>query len=300
MQIELPKPMLCKERLMNFCRNAVVTVCCSFCFSLCAYSQDEPLTKDTIIQMVNAGLPEDVIVSKIRSEANPPKLSTDDLVSLKSAGVSDGVIRAMVSPSLKADPAAASGPAYIAPADPDDPMGPHDPGIYMMVTTHEGKKKLVLIERAGSGREKTANIWGHAFSYGIAKAKIKAEIPGPRAAMRSTEAKPEFYMYFPPSGNLGAADTISSPAQFSLLRLEDKKDHRETTVEKVGFGSASAGNDEKKTFKFNTEKLRPYSYKVNPGASLKAGEYAFLAATGMGGSASAGAVVVFDFGVDLK
>jgi hypothetical protein len=37
-----------------------------------------------------------------------------------------------------------------------------------------------------------------------------------------------------------------------------------------------------------------------PEESLKAGEYAFVAATGMGGTASGGSVVVFDFGVDLR
>ncbi len=106
-------------------------------------------------------------------------------------------------------------------------------------------------------------------------------------------------MYFPTSGNLGATDTISSPAQFSLLQLEPKKDHRETTIYKLGFGTASAGNDEKKTRRFNAEKIRPYVYKVIPDASLQAGEYAFIAATGMSGSNAAANVVIFDFGVDV-
>jgi hypothetical protein len=107
-------------------------------------------------------------------------------------------------------------------------------------------------------------------------------------------------MYFPPGGNLGSADMISSPSQFSLLELEEKKDHRETAVAKVGFASASAGTDEKKVFKLNSEKIRPYVYRVVPDGSLQAGEYAFVAATGMGGTAAATSVVVFDFGVDLK
>jgi hypothetical protein len=122
------------------------------------------------------------------------------------------------------------------------------------------------------------------FTAGVVKAKAKAEIPGSRAAVRTRDARPEFYMYFPASGNLGATDTISSPAQFSLLQLEAKKDHRETTIYKLGFGSASAGNDEKKTHRSNAEKIRPYAYKVVPDASLQTGKYAFIAATGMSGS----------------
>lgn len=286
---------------MSHCRSAIAVVCFSFCLSLCAYSQEAALTKDSIIQMVKAGLPEDVIVSKIRSQTTPPTISTDDLIALKAAGVGDGVIRALVSPAPAAAPAPTNAPAPAAPPDPNDPMAPHDPGIYLMVHPREGGTKMVLIDRAGSGHEKTANVWGHAFSYGISKAKVKAEIPGPHAPVRSTEPTPTFYMYFPPTGNLGAADTISSPSQFSLLLLEDKKDHRETAVFKVGFASASAGTDEKKTFKFNTDKIRAYAYKVTPSGSLKGGEYAFIATTGTAaGAGGGGSVVIFDFGVDLQ
>ena len=110
--------------------------------------------------------------------------------------------------------------------------------------------------------------------------------------------KPDFYMYFPPTGNLGSADAISSPTQFALLLLETKKDHRETVVAKQGYGRASAGIDEKKTVAFTTDKFRAYAYKVTPNNSLKAGEYAFVAATGMGGTATGAAVVIYDFGVD--
>jgi hypothetical protein len=267
-----------------------------------SHGQNTPLTKEQVIQMSKAGVADDVIVARIKAEPSPVNLNTDDLIALKSAGVSDAVVRALVAPAPKADPSAPSPTPAAAPAvtDPNDPRAPHDPGIYLLALGHDGGKKMILIERAGSGHEKTANVWGHAFSYGISKAKIKAEIPGPRAAVRATVSTPEFYMYFPPTGNLGAADMISSPSQFSLLWLEAKKDHRETTVEKVGFASASAGTDEKRVFKINSDKIRPYVYRVVPDQGLRAGEYAFIAATGMGGTAAATSVVVFDFGVDLK
>jgi hypothetical protein len=46
--------------------------------------------------MVKSGLPDNVILNKIGSGANPPKLSVDDVISLRSAGVSDGVVHALV------------------------------------------------------------------------------------------------------------------------------------------------------------------------------------------------------------
>jgi len=262
----------------------------------------QALNNDAIVKMIKAGLSDELIVTTVNSSPGNYDTSADGLIALKGAGASDKIVAAIVS-RASSPPTPASTPASVVPpppADQNDPASPHDPGIYLLTTSHDGKKTMTLIDRAGSGHEKTANVWGHAFSYGIAKAKIKAELPGPRAVVRADNSRPEFYMYFPAVGNLGAADTISSPSQFSLLRLEEKKDHRETAVFKVGFASASSGTDEKNTFAFRSDKVRPYVYKIDPQADLRAGEYAFIAATGMGGTASASAVVVYDFGVDLR
>ena len=259
----------------------------------------EILTNDSVIEMVTAGLPDEIIIAKITSSKTSFDLSTPALAKLTQSNVSSAVVKAMIAPKAS-DPATSVTAAVSAPPNPDDPMAPHDPGIYLMTVTRDGGRKMTLIERAGSSHEKTANTWGHAFSYGISKAKLKAELPGRQAAARSKQEKPEFYMYFPPTGNLGAADTITSPSQFSLLSLEVKKDHRETAVMKIGFGTASAGTDEKRTMKFDVDKIRAYAYKATPSESLKQGEYAFVAASSMGGTASGGAIVIFDFGVDLK
>jgi hypothetical protein len=284
-----------KESPMNSLRKTIAGLGFLFLFAFCAYGQNAPLTKDEIIQMAKAGLPEDVIIDKVKAEANPPNFSADDLISLKAAGVSDGVIRALVS-RAKPEVATANATTTAASTDPNDPLAPHDPGIYLMTATRESSKKMVLIERVGSGRVKTAHMLRAVMTETIMKAQIKAEVPGPRAAVRANP-KPEFYMYFPPGGNLGSADSISNPSQFSLLLLEKKKDHRETTVAKQGFGRASAGVDEKKTLKFATDKLRAYVYRVTPDAKLNAGEYAFVAATGVAGTAS-NQVAIYDFGVD--
>jgi len=70
---------------MNVLRNTIATLF----LSSWSHAQGVPLTKDTIIQMSKVGRPDDVIVSKIRGEAWPPKMSADDLIALKSADVSD-------------------------------------------------------------------------------------------------------------------------------------------------------------------------------------------------------------------
>ncbi|MGB9458469.1 MAG: hypothetical protein WCB12_20640 [Bryobacteraceae bacterium] len=252
------------------------------------------LNNDSVVKLVKAGLSEDLIVTTINTQPGSYDTSTDGLIALKGAGVSDKVVAAIVAKAA-GNPSAPTALATPTPGvqDPEDPMAPHDPGVYLMTTTHEGKSKMVFIDRVGAGREKTHR--------GFAKASMKAEIPGPRAAVRTQDANPVFYMYFPPTSNIGDERSISSPTQFSLLSLEDKKDHRETAVAKVAlFGSISYGNDAKKTSLFNAERIRSYAYKVSPSASLKSGEYAFIATTTMAGSAQGATVVIYDFGVDAR
>ena len=273
------------------------------CFSSLLLAQ-QSLNNESVIKLVKAGLSDDLIVSTVNASPGSYDTSADGIIALKTAGVSDKVVAAIVVKVSAPAPSTANlGASAIAPlADPDNPSAPHDPGVYLC-TVQGGKQKLIFIDRAGSGREKTAGVAAYAFTYGIAKAKVKAEIPGPHASVRSADSKPVFYMFFPSASNLGGFggnDVITSPAQFALLSLEEKKDHRETAVAKVGFGSMSAGTDNKRATLFATERIRNGVYKLTSNSDLKTGEYAFIASTGTSGPATSHTVVIYDFGVDAK
>jgi hypothetical protein len=252
----------------------------------------QSLNNDAVVKLVKAGLSEDLIVSTINTQPGTYDTSADGLIALKGAGVSDKVVSAIVAKAAGSAPAVTAPPPSVPVAQgPDDPMGPHDPGVYLVTTTQEGKRKMVFIDRVGAGREKSHG--------GFVSASMKAEIPGPRAATRTTDPNPVFYMYFPSTSNIGDERSISSPTQFSLLALENKKDHRETAIAKAGlFRGFSYGNDAKKTSLFSTERIRPYAYKVSVSANLSAGEYAFIATTTVAGSARGAVIVIYDFGVD--
>ncbi len=60
-----------------------------------------PMTNDDIIQMQKAGIPEDIILTKIGSGATDFRTRPQDLIQLKQAGVSDGVITAIVQKSTQ-------------------------------------------------------------------------------------------------------------------------------------------------------------------------------------------------------
>jgi hypothetical protein len=67
-----------------------------FTFSLNAVAQDEIVTNSEVITLTKAGLDKAVIINKINTSRTSFDLSTDELIKLKHAGVSDDVVHAML------------------------------------------------------------------------------------------------------------------------------------------------------------------------------------------------------------
>lgn len=262
----------------------------------------QPLTNDAVMQLVQAGVSDEIILAKLRSSASAFDTSTDAIIALKKAGVSNQVLAAMVKAGGSASQSAQGRPSY-ALQDANDPATKHDPGVYLLVEPAGGERRMIFIDRSGEASLKFSNAAGAAFSFGIAKAKLNAQIPGPRASVRSTESRPVFYMYFPDMSAMAAfagTNMITSPKQFSLLSLEAEKNFRETAVARVGMGSASMGADPKRSVAFTTERVRANVYKVSPSEDLKPGEYAFIATLPAPDPEVPPSVIVYDFGMDAR
>jgi len=196
-----------------------------FVLAVLASAQDV-LTNDAIVKMVKSGLGEDLVVSMVKNQPGQYSLNPDELVKLKEGGVSEKILAAMVSKGSGTADAHASGatPAAgtVAVGDPNDPMTPHDSGIYLYAKDRNGEYKLIVLEQAAYQGSKTGGMLGMAFTYGIKKAKMKAVIPGQHASIRSPESEPVFYFYFEEKaaglgkGGFGAA-AISNPNQFAVF-----------------------------------------------------------------------------------
>jgi hypothetical protein len=280
------------------------------CF--CVASAQEPLTNDSVVKMVKAGLSEDVIVSVVRTQPAQYTVTPDQLIALKSAGVSDKVVAAMVekasggsrlggSSTTGATPAAGT----VAAGDPNDPMSPHDSGIYLYAKNRNGEYKLTVLEQAAYQGSKTGGVLGSALTYGIKKAKMKAVIPGQHAGIRTPDTQPEFYFYFEDKaaglgkGGFGAG-SVSNPNQFALVKLDITKSSRETIIGEFGALGANTGTDEKSMITFKSERIRTGFYRVVTNGPLQPGEYCFLVSQmnmGAYGAGAAGAAQIFDFAV---
>ena len=76
----------------------------------------QPLTNDSIVKLVKAGLGEDTIIKMVDTQPGKYSLGADDIIALKTAGVSEKIIAAILNKSASAPAPASVAPASVAPA----------------------------------------------------------------------------------------------------------------------------------------------------------------------------------------
>jgi hypothetical protein len=264
-----------------------------------AVAQSEVVTNQTVMDMINAKLPAEVVVTKIQTSKTDFDLSTDALVKLNQNSVPADVIKAMMQ---KSSASSAVAIPISAPTDPNDPNAWHDPGIYAYVSNGR-ERKLMMLEPTVYSQGKSGGAFASAMTYGIAKMKWKAVVRNAHANVKMGDPQAVFYFYFEEKGaGLSHAEFggTSTPNEFTLLKFDIKKDTRETTVMKANAFGSSSGTDEKANIGFSFEKLKPGIYKVTAKNPLSPGEYCFLSAS-YGSAFAPGAAQasrLFDFSVE--
>jgi hypothetical protein len=226
-------------------------------------SAQEVLTNDAVIGLVKAGLPESVVIQKIRSTAAAERkfdTSTDGLIKLKKAGVPDKVIEAMV--SAPETPAAAAAPAAVG-----DPTIAHVNGRgQTLLKPIHGSKEMSAAPFVGSRQE--------------------VVLPTPKAEYRITEKEPVF-------------STMLPAEQWILAKLKPGKRDRNLPMSKNdgwGWGGVKFrdGVDPKYAIKLLSEPGPGGTSRLRPEQPLAPGEYGFVAVT----RGQPNMMEVFDFGID--
>jgi len=232
----------------------------------------EVLTNDSVIQMVKAGLPEAVVIAKIKGTATKFDLKTDSLVGLKKAGVSDKVLEAMVAAgSPSASPTTAM-PAPPAPAVAAGAIKTQDV-IYQLV----GDKYVEMFATS-------ANLETNMAFF---QSKSEVVLEGRKARYRTKEKQPVFLSTY-----------SSTDAPLVKLKPGDSNDDRNLKIGSGAFmpfgGTQKMGVRNEDKIAINIERDARGFYKVTPASPLPPGEYGFILATGFG----AGSGKIYDFGVD--
>jgi hypothetical protein len=239
----------------------------------CILAAQQPLNNDAIIKMAKAGLSDDVIVTSINSSPGTYDTSTDGLVALKKAKISDKVVSAIIVKN------AGGGPATAAPAPAAEAAGGFNAtagvGAIGVSAIPAGVDSVGVYYQDPSGawqevpaevvNFKTGGALKHIASVGIVKGDMNGDIGGNRSRL---------VLKFPASFILYVPEGVS-PGEYQLLRLRVNADNREFrsvtggVVHESG-GATSASVD------FSSKKLAPRVYQISVGPEVGKGEYGFL------------------------
>ncbi|MDD3040150.1 hypothetical protein [Bacteroides sp.] len=234
-----------------------------FIFLLAGYTisnAQEVLTNQSVIDMLEIGLGEDVIIAKITTSECDFSISINDLKDLKEKGVSDNIIIAMVKQEK----------------DNNEQSKTLLPGLYF----NDNDSLIKIFPTTFSGTK--TNTLGSAFSYGIASAKIKSTMPGSSSKNIVNTVTPEFiFLFDKKQENAPLSEwwfsVASSPSQFVLVKLNKKEKSRELGTGKVNvYAGSSMGIDEESIIKFTISKTNDFEFKVIPEDILQPGEYCFF------------------------
>jgi len=261
----------------------------------------KPLTNDDVLQMVKAGFEQSMIIKAIEANDTNFDVSVQALMDLKNAGVSQPIIEAMLTAEAKKKvPDAAAKPAKEPPPDPNDPKSPHESGIYWLSKNGAGKR-MIRLEVSSYSQTKTKGVFATGMTMGIHKAKWKAVLPGPHAALRISEAAPEFWFYFDEKSQglsqSSARPEASKPEEFVLARMDASSKERQLVVGQASAWGQSGGTRPGDAVPVDAQKVAPGIYKVTPTKPLAPGEYCFVPPGGAAAFGLAGGRL-FDFGID--
>lgn len=232
------------------------------------------LTNQDVMDMTALGLSDDVIIAKIRSVPGDGlkfDTSVEGLKALKAAKVSDAVIKVMVNPTPAPAPVIVAATAISN--DPNLP--PPEVGVYW-----KDAQTFVLIQGMTVTQAKVGGRAGSFFTNGMRSEHWDATMAGPTSNNHVKDRQPVFYFYVPDG------DTA---ADYVLIKLEKKSDHREFQV--GSFGGVTGGKSgvkKDKEIPFHAEHVGIRVYKVTLESSLKPGEYGFFLGTGAQSNMSGG------------
>ena len=267
--------------------NKYIAIICfviafSVCFNFTSFAQNKKLTNNLIIEMIELGLSEDIILAKIKTSECDFSTSIDDIIKIKKLGVSDKIIVAIINRDKK-----------IKDQEPDKT------GIYIK----KDGEFIKILPSVFSGL--TSSTLANVLTDGILNKRMKAVLPD-SASANIIPKNSVFYFYFSSSKqnefkNQKNWSTFhaTSPNQFSLLKLKVNlyKNQRELIVGKEsGLTGTSTGISNKVNVPFKVEPIDEYSFRIITTKPLKAGEYGFIYQGSFANKKSVN-ISIFDFSI---
>ena len=224
---------------------------CLFAFFSLPLPAQDVLTNQGVIKMVDAGLSEDLILNVVKQQSSGFSMSSNDLVELKRANVSERIIAAMMAKALGPPPSAK--PEAAKPKPP-----PSESGVYYK--KGDGWSEVLSEEIAWSSAGMVNSVRNVA-SVGLLKRDVSGIIA--QLSSRSMLTSPFDLVIVPNAG----IDIHS----FLLVPLKRVKGRREMEV-----GPPKKGEANKRAIPFGVEKVGNNQFRLYFPTPLAPGEYGIL------------------------
>jgi hypothetical protein len=220
------------------------------------------LTNTDIIKMQSAGLSESIILSSVNTQPAAYDTSTDGLLALKKAGVSDAVLAAMISRNalMKSGVGNASGTNLPSAAPAGPPPGVDEVGVY-----YQDKNKAWHPIPSEIVNTKSGGLLKSIATDGIVKGDTNGHIKGAESPTKLTTGL-NILIFMP--------ETYSA-TDYILVKLHQNSNNREFRAMTGGVFHSSGGAT-KDTVEFGSQKLAPHVYELTFVAPLTPGQYGII------------------------
>lgn len=234
----------------------------------------ESFNNESVIALAQAGVGDDVLLSKIDNLPCSYDLSTDQIIHLRKSGVSNAVLSAMV------DRCSGSSRAQGTDQSSSNPLIKRTPGLYLKDTSSGSERIGIIRPTTVSGVQVSGN-GSLIFPY-IAKLSI----PRLTAQNVADGQSPTFYFYFEAADNktgdfgTSVSNAAQSPSEFSLVRFKAEKNQREMIIGRASAFNARVGIDPKYTIPFSITEIGDSIFEVKMNSQLTPGQYGFVLRAG--------------------
>ena len=238
-------------------------------------SRQHALTNDTIIKMSKAGLDDTVILQTIQTQPGSYDTAPDDLIALKNAGVSQGVIAAMQARS--AGLVIRNGASKVDPA----PLaaGVDEIGVY-----YQDKDGQWIPLRTERVQFKSSGWLKNAATDGLVKQDMNGHLDGNKSPL-SLPTGVHLLIYTPPG---------TQAEEYDLLRFDEHSGSREFRVKTGGLFHSETGS-QRNEIEFHPVKVAKDMYTFTVPVDIEKGEYGVLppGSSNVPGISNAGKIFTF-------
>lgn len=221
----------------------------------------QALNNDAIIKLVKGGLSDDLIITTINAQPGGYDTSTDGLIALKTAGVSDEVVAAIVTKGAGPVPAPlAATPQPAAPAGSSLPKGVDDVGLYYPAADGSWQEVIAYdVNIVSSGAIKS-------FTKHMVKGNNDGQVAGDTSRLKLT--LPAKFLLYVPEGR--------SPGEYQLVHFRIANGNREFSLIARKPDPKDPDAQLRDTVDFDTKKIELRLYEIDLGKDLGKGEYGLL------------------------